>query len=77
MKYDYILQEGPNEIIHPNPVEQTELMFDLLTEISREQAAGIIYSALTLMQQDTSLEPYEAFGTAYQNAVIAFSNGTN
>jgi len=77
MKYEYILQEVPNQIIHPNPSEQCELIFDLLANRSKEQIAGIIYDALTLMQQDTSLEPYEAFGTAYQNAVTAPVNGTN
>jgi hypothetical protein len=59
-------QEEDSKILHPNIVGQVGLIGELL-EKAREHNldSEVVTWALKAMQEDPTLEPYEAFGCGY------------
>lgn len=67
---DYQMEELSSEASHPSIVGQVGLIGELLEKaMEYNLQAEVVTWALKAMQEDPSLEPYEAFGYGYQEWV--------
>ena len=67
---DSQLEELSSESSHPSIVGQVGLIGELLEKATEHNLqAEVVTWALKAMQEDPTLEPYEAFGYGYQEWV--------
>lgn len=74
MEIDYTYydedKQASSELVHPNIVGQVGLIGGLLEKATEHNLqTEVVTWALIAMQQDPTLEPYEAFGIGYQEWV--------